>query len=305
MGPPRDVPERHARLQPARELPPLSPGPRGDRAHPSSQRAVLGTAPARGPRARRQPHRTPPTASASRCSRASSCRSARRSRSTSRPSRPTTRPGPTTCRRSACRTWTPEPNGARASALRGGRTRPRRRIRRARPMLVDPATGQPLPLPPPDGGARRLGRAAQLGLGDRRDVRDQLRRLDGQRVRARRQLQPDQPAQLLGQLRGRLHLRRQQVQDQPADPSLERRHVLQRRARQRHRLLGLVGDGDRRRVRLGVLRRDAPDVVQRHDLDRHRRHRARRGDAPRLLADPRQHEARQGPRRPGGRGFPV
>ena len=45
---------------------------------------------------------------------------------------------------------------------------------------------------------RRLGRAAQLGLGDGRDVRDQLGRLDVQRVRARRELQPDQPAQLLG-----------------------------------------------------------------------------------------------------------
>ena len=57
---------------------------------------------------------------------------------------------------------------------------------------------------------------------------------------------------------------------------------------------GSLGDGARRRLRLGVLRRDAPDVVQRHDLDRLRRHRPRRGRPPHLLADPRQHQARHG-----------
>ena len=139
---------------------------------------------------------------------------------------------------------------------------------------------------------RRLGRAAQLGLGDGRDVRDQLRRLGVQRVRARRELQPDQPPQLLGQHLGRLHLRRQQVQDQPAGPPVQRLDLLQRGARERHRLLGLVGHVDRRRLRLGVLRGDAPHVVQRHGLDRHRGHRPRRGRAPDLLAHPRQHEAR-------------
>ena len=41
VGPPRDVLQRHARLQARRELPPLSPGPRGDRAHPPAERALL------------------------------------------------------------------------------------------------------------------------------------------------------------------------------------------------------------------------------------------------------------------------
>jgi hypothetical protein len=54
-----------------------------------------------------------------------------------------------------------------------------------------------------------------------------------------------------------------------------------------------------------VLRRDAPHVVQRHDLDRHRRDRAGRGLLPDLLAHPRQHEARQGTLGPGDRGAPL
>jgi hypothetical protein len=48
--------------------------------------------------------------------------SARRSRSTSPASTPTTRPGRTTCRRSACRTSTPAANGERAWASPGSRS---------------------------------------------------------------------------------------------------------------------------------------------------------------------------------------
>ena len=46
-------------------------------------------------------------------------------------------------------------------------------------------------------------------------------------------------------------------------------------ASERDRLLGFFRDVDRRGLRLGVLRRDPPHVLQRHDLDRHR------GDRPR------------------------
>jgi hypothetical protein len=106
-------------------------------------------------------------------------------------------------------------------------------------VLVDPATGKPLPLPPPDGHRDAWGVPRSWGWATGRDVRDQLGRVDVQRVRARRELQPDQPAQLLEQLQGRLHVRRQQVQDQPADPPLQRLDLLQRRARERDRLLGL------------------------------------------------------------------
>ena len=91
--------------------------------------------------------------------------------------------------------------------------------RRAQAPAHRPGHGQAAAASPARGESRRLGRAAELGLGDGRDVRDQLRRLDVQRIHPRRQLQPDQPAQLLGQFRGRLHVRRQQVQDQPARPS--------------------------------------------------------------------------------------
>ena len=133
VGAPRDVLHRDPRLQPARDLPPLPPGPRGDRAHPPAERAVLRAAPARGPRARRQPDQRPRTASGSRCSRASSWRSARRSRSTSPSSGPTTRPARTTCPRSACRTSTPASSGAGAWASPGGRSRRHRSIPSARP----------------------------------------------------------------------------------------------------------------------------------------------------------------------------
>ena len=44
-------------FNPRATLPALPRGPHRDRAHPPAQRAVLGAAPARGPRARRQPHR--------------------------------------------------------------------------------------------------------------------------------------------------------------------------------------------------------------------------------------------------------
>ena len=66
-----------------------------------------------------------------------------------------------------------------------------------------PGHGQAAAAPATRRTPRRLGRAPQLGLGDGRDVRDQLRRVDVQRVRARRELQPDQPPQLLGEPRRR------------------------------------------------------------------------------------------------------
>ena len=97
---------------------------------------------------------------------------------------------------------------------RPSRRRPRRRATRDGQAPAAAARRRP---------PRRLGRAPELGLGHRGDARHQLRRVDVQRVRPLRELQPDQPAQLLGQPGRRLHLRRQRVPDQPAHPSLQRR----------------------------------------------------------------------------------
>jgi len=63
-------------------------------------------------------------------------------------------------------------------------------------------------------------------------------------------------------------------------------------ARKRPGVLAFVGGGECRRLHVGVLRRNAPDVVERHDQHRHRRHGPRGVVVPDLLADPGQHEDR-------------
>ncbi|MCK7485728.1 MAG: hypothetical protein MZU97_09400 [Bacillus subtilis] len=188
-------------------LPSLPPGPRGDRAHPPAQRALLRAAPARGPRARRQPHQGHERHRVHGPAGASRWPSARRSRSTP--------PSSATYYKTGSYDMSPlglpdvdsgfEWGGRVGLAWQPFTALPPDPARR--PMLVDPATGEAAATSAARRASRRLGRAAQLGLGDGRDVRDQLGRLDVQRVRARRELQPDQPAQLLGQLRGGLHLR--------------------------------------------------------------------------------------------------
>ena len=192
VGAPRDVLQRHPRLQPARELPPLPAGTPGDRAHPPAQRALLQQA-ARRPRARGEPdvrherHRVhDPTR----------VRGGPRQDAVARPRRVRHLLQDGVVRHVSAR-----PAGRRLR-LRVGRTRgsllaavhghaagsgPQGAARR-------PGHGQAAAASAGRQEPRRLGRAAQLGLGHRRDVRDQLGRLDVQRVRARRELQPDQPS---------------------------------------------------------------------------------------------------------------
>ena len=138
----------------------------------------------------------------------------------------------------------------------------------------------------PPARARRLGSREEPRLGGGGSPRHQLGGLGVERVHPQPELHPDQPPELVGQLRRGLHLRRQPVQDEPVHPSLERRRVLQLRPGQRHRLLGLRAVRAGRGLLLGMLRRDAPDVLQRHDLDRHRRDRGGRADVPAVLPAP-------------------
>ncbi len=170
---------------------------------------------------------------------------------------------------------------------------------------VDPATGKLRPLPPPDAQRDAWGVRRSWGWATAEVLAiDFGASMFNEYVRNANFNQVS-PRSFWANIEGRLHVRRQQVQDQPARAPLQRLDLLQRGARERDRLLGLVGDGARRRLRLGVLRRDASHVVQRHDLDRLRRHRPRRDRAPHLLADPRQHQARQGTLRAGGSGAAV
>ena len=175
------------------------------RLHPA-ERALRLRAAARG--AGRQPHDA-----RQRFQRGRWCRASRSAQPFARPrplrsfqllQRLRVRPEP----RPATRTPAPAPPGRRGSACGGIPTTA------GRPGLRRPGA--------PDRAPRRLGRLAEPGLGDRRDAGHQLGRVGRQRVRAQRQLQPDQPAELVGQPRARLHLRRQRVQDQPVPPSLER-----------------------------------------------------------------------------------
>ena len=150
--------------------------------------------------------------------------------------------------------------------------------------------GNPRAAPPSGRPEGRLGRAAQLGVGHRPDAGHQPDRLDDQRVRPQPELHADQPAQLGGQLRDGVHLGRQHLPGQPADPPLERCRLLQRRPDERHRLLGLRGHVDRRVTGLGVLRRDPPHVVERHGQHRPRGDRERRVGVPPRQRHPRQHQ---------------
>ena len=89
-------------------------------------------------------------------------------------------------------------------------------------VLVDPATGKPLPLPPPDGHRDAWGVPRSWGWATAEMFainwgasmfNEYVRNANFNQI---------SPRSFVGQLRGRLHLRRQQVQDQPADPSLQR-----------------------------------------------------------------------------------
>ena len=60
--------------------------------------------------------------------------------------------------------------------------------------------------------------------GEGRGARDQTWRVRVQRVRAERELQSDQPAELEGQSGERLHVRPQRVQDKPVYPPIQRSH---------------------------------------------------------------------------------
>ena len=201
VGAPRDVLQRHPRLQGPRAFPPLSPGQRGDPAHPPAQRAVLQQA-AGGPRARREPD----------------LRHERRRVHDPAGLRVVARPDALPRHRRVLHLL--QHRVVRHVPARPARRRLRRRVGRAggprlAALLGDPPRSRPKGAPrrPGHGPAaaaaatrrapRRLGRAAQLGLGDGPDVRDQLGRRGVQRVRARRELQPDQPPQLLGQHLGK------------------------------------------------------------------------------------------------------
>ena len=230
VGAPRNVLQRHPRLPGPRALPPLSDGQRCAPAHPPAERSLLQQAAGRA-RARREPDvrhergRVHDPAGLRVVARPDALPRHRRVLHLLQhrvvrhvPARPARR-----------RLWrrVGGAGGPRLAALLGDppRSRPKGAPR-------GPGHGPAAAAAATRRAARRLGRAAQLGLGDGPDVRDQLRRLGVQRVRARRELQPDQPPQLLGQLQGRLHLRRQRVQDQPAHPPVQRRRPTStRRAR--------------------------------------------------------------------------
>ena len=136
--------------------------------------------------------------------------------------------------------------------------------------------------------ARRLGCGEELRLGWGGGGRDQLGSGRLQRVHPQRQLQPDQPAELVAQHHGRLHVRRQRFPHEPVPPLVQRQYLLQLRPGERPRILDVVCLRGVRRLHVGGLRRDAPDVLQRPHRDELRRIHDGRDDVPPLVGDPEQ-----------------
>ena len=83
-------------------------------------------------------------------------------------------------------------------------------------VLVDPATGQPLPLPPPDGHRDAWGVPRSWGWATAEMFAINFGASAFNEYVRDANFNQISPAQLLGQPEGGLHLRRQQVQDQPA-----------------------------------------------------------------------------------------